>query len=98
MVLSSRCKQCLTKIYCGKECQLGDWEMVHKLVCKGKGLKRKMKEGAKERKEQGDQGAQSMLELMQGGAFKSYVGDGDFEGYVNYAKMLGDLKEALEEK
>ena len=72
--------------------------MVHKLVCKGKWLKRKMKEGAKERKEQGDQGAQSMLDLMQGSAFKGYVGDGDFEGYVNYAKMLGDLKDALEEK
>ena len=94
----SRCKQCLTKIYCGKECQLGDWEMVHKLVCKDKGLKRKRKEGARERKEQGEQGAQSMLEFGKIVAFKSYVADsGDLEGYVNYTRMLGELGEALED-
>ena len=72
--------------------------MVHKLVCTGKGLKRKRKEGATERKEQGEQGAHSMLEFGKLVAFKSYVADsGDFEGYVNYTRMLEELKEALEE-
>ena len=72
---------------------------MHKRVCRVKGPKRKIKEGAKERKEQGDQGAESMLECMQGGALTSYVAEGgDLEGYVNYAKMLADLKGALEEK
>ena len=73
--------------------------MVHKKVCKGKAPKRKIKEGARERKEQGDQGAQNMMECMQGGAFTSYVEEGgDLEGYVNYTKILGDLKDALVEK
>ena len=39
-----------------------------------------------------------MLEFGKIVAFKSYVADsGDFEGYVNHTRMLGELKKALEE-
>ena len=72
--------------------------MVHKLVCKEKGLKRKLKEGTNKRRELGDEAAQSMLEFGNMSGFGTFVEDsGDFEGYVNYTRMLGDLKEALED-
>ena len=91
-----RCKQCLTKIYCSKECQLGDWELVHKEICKGKGEKRKRKGGAVERREKGNRGARSMLECDEKRAFQNHVVQrGDVEGYVNYTRMIQDLKDAL---
>ena len=72
--------------------------MVHKLVCKENGMKRKLKEGVSMRKELGDEAAQGMIEFCNIVGFGTFVADsGDFEGYVNYTRMLGDLKEALED-
>ena len=42
-----RCAGCLTKLYCGKDCQQQDWT-VHKLGCVKNGRKRK--DGQKARK------------------------------------------------
>jgi len=42
-----RCSRCLTKNWCGKECQLEDWKTSHKEFCREGYEKRKIKEKVK---------------------------------------------------
>jgi len=45
-----RCKRCLTKMYCSKECQLKDWKKVHEKICKDGESERKLKSDGKTRR------------------------------------------------
>ena len=46
-----RCTNCLTKIYCSKECLKIDWEVKHKELCKENAEDRKVKEDSKVRRQ-----------------------------------------------
>ena len=49
----SRCKKCLTKTYCSKDCQAKDWEEKHQGLCQSGGEERKVKGGSEARVEAG---------------------------------------------
>merc|ERR1719234_403161 len=48
-----RCGKCLTKMWCSKECQLEDWELVHKQICTVEADQRKVKACKEDRNEAG---------------------------------------------
>ena len=50
-----RCGNCLTKIYCSKECMKQDWELVHMKICREGADQRKVKDGKKGRTQAGEQ-------------------------------------------
>ena len=43
----------MTKMWCSKECQLKDWELVHKRICTVEADQRKVKAGKEDRNEAG---------------------------------------------
>jgi len=61
-----RCGGCKTKIYCGKQCLEEDWAMVHRKVCaRSKEEARKIKEGARGRKEEGGRRLEAWIDCHQ---------------------------------
>ena len=92
-----RCGKCLTKVYCSKVCQQEDWKVVHSKICKGKGVPRKLKGKAKERKQVGESSMQECIERVEANHFEHAVDGGFFDplSFIQYARMLEDMKELL---
>jgi len=92
-----RCGRCLTKVYCSKECQMQDWSLIHSQICKGKGVLRKLKGKAKERKEVGDSSMKECIERVEANHFENAVDGGYFDPrcFFQYERMLEDMKERL---
>ena len=53
---SHRCKTCLTKLYCSRDCLTEDWDLVHKNICTERGEERKVKGETRRRAEEGETG------------------------------------------
>ena len=61
-----RCKSCLTKTYCSKDCLVKDWEEKHKELCKESLEEWKKKKGAEARVETGLKGLEDRFKLIKG--------------------------------
>ena len=92
-----RCGSCLTKVYCSKECQKQDWSLIHSKICKGKGVPRKLKGKAKERKQVGDSSMQECIERAEANIFEDAADGGYFDPsyFFHCARVLEDMKERL---
>ena len=92
-----RCGKCLTKVYCSKDCQQEDWALVHSKICKGKGVQRKLKGKAKERKEAGDSTLRESLQRMEEHQLEDAIVGGYFDPrtHAQYEGMLEDMMQRL---
>ena len=92
-----RCGKCLTKVYCSKDCQQEDWALVHSKICKGKGVQRKLKGKAKERKEAGDSTLRESLQRMEEHQLEDAIVGGyfDLRFYARFEGMLEDMMQRL---
>jgi len=89
-----RCKKCLTKTYCSKDCQAKDWEEKHQGLCQSGGEERKVKGGSEARLEAGLRDLESGFELN----LKPKI-CGENVGRTEEAKnMLVKAKEMCEKK
>jgi len=90
-----RCGKCLTKVYCSKECQMQDWSLIHSEICKGKGVMRKLKGKAKERKEVGNSMMLESIERLETDQLENAVDGGYFDpmSYLQYGKMFQEMKQ-----
>jgi len=85
-----RCSKCLTKMWCSKECQLKDWELVHKRVCTVEADQRKVKAGKEDRNEAGVKKQENLVQ-------KSIKNSESVEGQAYLRQLFmaagcGDLK------
>ena len=85
-----RCGKCLTKMWCSKECQLKDWELVHKRVCTVEADQRKVKAGKEDRNEAGVKKQENLVQ-------KSIKNSESVEGQAYLRQLFmaagcGDLK------
>ena len=60
-----RCRKCLTKIYCTKECQREDFK-VHNMICRVEEVVRKKKGDRREREEVGRKDSEEKKEELEG--------------------------------
>ena len=89
-----RCGHCLTKVYCGKVCQTRDWSLIHSKICKGRGVERKLKGKAKDRKELGESMVQEHIQDVEAKQLSSAFENGRFNArkFVQFGQMLQEMK------
>ena len=88
---------CQKAAYCSKECQKQDWSLIHSKICKGKGVQRKLKGKAKERKEAGDSTLRESLQRMEEHQLEDAIVGGyfDLRFYARFEGMLEDMMQRL---
>ena len=89
-----RCKHCKAKLYCGRECQAADWELVHSRICSRLRGERRRRKGTKDRAELGKADARSLLnqnsEVQVKNCVKTYGIDVD--GFRHHLSITDDLR------
>ena len=91
-----RCGHCLTKVYCSRTCQAKDWNLIHSKICKGKGVARKLKCKAKERRELGDARVEEQIQAAEAKHLSFAIENGPFGAanrFFQYGQMLQEMKE-----
>ena len=91
-----RCGHCLTKVYCSRACQAKDWDLIHSKICKGKGVARKLKCKAKERRELGDARVEEQIQAAEAKHLSFAFKNGPFGAanrFFQFGQMLQEMKE-----